>query len=388
MMGFFNRISGNMIRGCLPGILGVLLCPAAALAAATVQGVDLDAGGAALKIGLNRRTEYKAMQLDTREVMVAFKSAGLAPSAAGSHAGSGLVAQYSLEKLPDHVVSLMIETTADIREIRAEWQQDTPTLLFYLFATEAPADEAIPLKRRNFEKGSLAKTGGAPEPVDAAPDDAENPSPEPASEDASGPGPESAAEPAPPVIQTLETHRLPEASSGTLALPARGDRGGAKVWDGVSDFMAELGRGTCAASPGLAEALDLCRENRWEEAFSLFGGGLDPATVDACQAERYYLRAFSAYKMNTDGSDRMYLDAVSHFQEALSYYPDASYAPYAMLALAAIYTELQSNAEAKGYFKLILKTYPDHPVAAGALMGLGNLYAREGRQDQAVKTFR
>jgi TolA-binding protein len=371
MINPVNRISGSTFRGCLLGILWVLLWHTAAQGAATVERVELDAGAGVLKIGLNRRTEFKAMQLDAREAMVAFNSASLGRSAAGSHSGGGLVKQYTLEKLKNQVVSLMINTTKDIREVRAEWQQDTSILLVSLLPEESPATADVPVKRRKFEKGAQAESGRAAEPGGDAPETSPARTAEPSTEPA------------------RREQAVSEASSSVPVLVDADDR--AALQNGTSgqpDFLSGMDEAVCPSSSPLTGALALCRQNRWTDAFAMLSRGIDPGEPDACQAGYYYLKAYSAYKKNTAGNDRLYLDAVSYFQDALSYYPDAPHAPFAMLALADIYKEIHSSAEAKGYFKLILKTYADHPVAAEALLGLGNLYAGDGKQELAIATYR
>lgn len=373
-------------------MLCVLLWHAAAYGAPTVQRIDVEAGGDVLKVGLSQRAAFKALQLDAREIMVAFKSADLAPSTAGSHSGTGLVKRFSLEKLPDRVVSLMIDTTGDIREVQAQWEGDTATLLVRLLTGEASAATEIPVKRRKFKKEALVKTGGETRADDA---------PESSGESAREVSPASAPVPSPkasqetisavesPAEPVQAATKLPDALSGGLTLSSlAGEASTSPESAGLSSVTSEMSQSECATSSELGDALVFCNENEWEKAYALLDTRIDPAASEACQADLYYLRAFSAYKMNAAGSEQLYLDAVSYFQDALSYYPDASHAPYAMLVLASIYNEIDSNAEAKGYFKLILKTYADHPVAPEALLGLGNLYAKQQRQDLAVSTYR
>lgn len=382
MIPIFRRLR-NTLRGHLPCILCVFLWHAAAHAATTVQRIDVDAGGVTLQVGLSQRAAFKALQLDTREIMVAFKSADLARSAAGTHSGAGLVKQFSLEKLPDQVVSLMIDTTADIREVQAQWQGDTATLLVRLLPNAAPTAATVSVKRRKFKKETPVAIGGESH-ADAAgkmPEPVPEPSPEPAQE------PAEAAEPSAQPVRKMV--KLPEAASGNLTLASMDRQASTPPREeGLSAFITEVSRSECAKSSAVADVLALCRKREWEKAFTLLRDEIDPVATGVCQADLYYLRAFSAYEMNTAGSDRLYLDAANYFQDALSYHPNASYAPFAMLALATLYNELDSRAEAKGYYRLILKTYADHPVAADALLDLGDLYAKEHKEDQAVSSYR
>lgn len=386
------RILKKTLRGLLLGLLCAAAWHAEAHGAPTVQSVDLGAGGAALRIGLSERADFKALQLDAREVMVAFKAADLASPAAGSHSGAGLVKRFSLETLPDRVVSLMIDTTRDIRDVQAEWEGDTATLLVRLLTSEAVTSE-IPVKHRKFKKEALGKkTDGETGAVDT---------PEPSGEfDQEVPGQETPRAATPEAPQTASVAisseqpagaepKLPDALSGDVTLSSlAGEASISPEAEGLVTAAAEMSRSKCASSSAFGDALELYNRNEWKKAFTLLDKRIDPAASGACQADLYYLRAFSAFKMNTAGSEELYLDAVSYFQDALSYYPDSSYAPFAMLVLASIYDEIDSNSEAKGYFKLLLKTYADHPIASDALLGLGNLYAKDGRQDLAVSTYR
>lgn len=319
----------------------------------------MDAPGETLQIHLDQRTDYKVLQLDAREVMVAFKSAALAPAAGDNLSGTGMIRRVSVETLPDRVVSLMLETAADVREVRAQWQETAATLEVRLVSDGTAGTVEIPVKRRKFQKNIDTKSQEA--------DAATSP----------------VSSPEEPVVPAEDE---PITAVPALA-PAPAPVQASKAPAGDA-FLAEISGGACATAPVMEEALMFCRDDRWGRAFELLDAEVDPYAVGECQAERYYLRAYAAYKMNTAGNDRLYLDAVSYFQEALSYFPEASCAPLATLTLAVLYTELGSGAEAKGYYKLILKTYPDHGVAAEALLNLGKLYASEEKQEQAISIYR
>ncbi len=365
------------IRGCLLGLLAGFFWQATALAAATLENIDLDTGPGILRIDLNQRVEFKVLQLDAREILVAFKSTRLIPDEAGSRSGSAPVKRVTAEELPDRVVSLRIETTEDIQEATAEWQNDTTTLLVRVIPYNADAATFISVKRRRFDKEVASKppdTGG----TDAAKEAGVLPqsSPEPSRT------PSSDSEPAISIPVALE----PEPVVSVVDEPGDGTVASAKE-AGLDDFIPELSRGQCAEAPALADALAFCRKNQWEKAFHLLSTGINPAESSPCPADFHYLRAFAAMKMNEEGSDRLYLEAVSYFQDALSYYPNVSYFPYALLAMANIYNKLGSNAEAKGYLNLILKAHGDHPVAAEALFELGSINVKAGEQDTAIKLF-
>lgn len=385
------RILRKFLRGLLRGMLCVLLWNAAAQAVATVQRIDVGAGGTELEVVLSQRTAFKALQLDTREIMVAFKSVDLAGTATGGASDTGLVKQFAMEELPDQVVSLMIDTTRDVRGVKAQWKGDTATLLVHLYTDKVPAATEISVKHRRFKKEALLQSGVETHSGDTPSLSGES---DPASTpiSAAEPSPDAPLETAPAAAAATspvsDTAKLPDALSGGLTLSSLGEASPSKEV-GLSAVMEGISKSGCAErSSVLEDALQRCQKNKWEKAYTLLRTGIDPSASNACQADLYYLKAFAAYKMNTAGSEQLYLDTVSYFQDALSYYPDATHAPFAMLTLATIYDDIGSSAQAKGYFKLILKTYPDHPVASEAMMGLGELYAKEQKQELAIDTFR
>lgn len=359
-------------------MLALFLSHTAVHAAVTVRHVDPNAGGGTLQIGLSRQTVFKVVQLGAREIMVAFKSADVSPSAAGSHSGTGLVAHYTLEELPDQVVSLMINTTLDVHKVQAEWQNDAPNLIVHLLADVSATSPEIPVKRRKYKKDIRVSTGSAsveseaPEPVFGS-------DPKLADETVSGDVAKPALTESTPAKASLDISNLPTVDGLSVQKPEEAES---------ASLFVEISKGACAKSPLLADALTLCRKNQWEKAFSLLSVDRDSDTSEACLADVYYLKALSAFKMNTDGTDRLYLDAVSCFQDALNYYPNAAHAPFAILTLAAVYNELGSTVEARGYYKLIIKTYAEHSVSAEALLALGKLYAKEGKHDLAIANYR
>ncbi len=380
------RILRRTIPGCLLGMLGGLLCLATVCAAATVERIDAGAGGRTLQVGLDRRAEFKVLQLGAREIMVAFKASELAPKAAGNLTGRDLIKQITVEKLPDRAVSLKIDTSEDIREVQAEWQGNSPILLVRLVSIKSASKTEIPVKHRRFKKKDIlgASGGSGPGTVDQSPQSA----PESASKAQPPPSPDESAQPEQTGPEQTGTYLTQPITSLQLTTGTDAAAPASDIETDAEDLLTQISRKNCTGSPVMSSALALCQKNKWEAAFKLLDTGLNPTAKDPCQAERYYLKAYAASRMSTSGDDRMNLDAVSYFQDALSYYPDVSYAPSSMLILGGIYDQLGSNAEAMGYFKLILKTYPDLPEAADAMLNLGLLYAKEQKQDLAVSTFR
>ncbi len=381
-----KRILKNTVFWCLLACWGGLLSQSSAYAVVRVEGIDIDPVQDTLQIEMSGRAPYKVFKLDAMQVMVAFQSADIASGVAKTLKGAGLVKHVKIEMLQNQVVSLMVDTAENITEVQADWIDDSETLLVRLIPSGSAPPRAIPKKLRKYSKERIpADHSRIADTVsdDVTPDLDTTPAPD--REEATSPLPP--ADAAPEAAPASETGmNAPMAVSDTI-LPSAPVAEPKKV-SGLDGLITEISQGKCSQSPILKGALKLAGRKEWKQVFDLLNPVLDPNSTDICQADFYYLKAFAAYKMNRSGDDRLYLDAANYFQDATSYFPASSHTPYGLLALASIYHDMNNLPEAKGYYNIVLKSYADHPVYADALFHLGKLHLKEGKEKQAIITFR
>ena len=375
---------------CLGGLFLLLgsVCPA--WAGAVVERLDFSTSSDTLRIEMSGPASYKVMKLDLREVMVAVKDAGVGGKFATAVPEGHVVKSVKTTKLPDQVVSLMIETTRDVQAVTTQWDRGANILTVIFSPAASPSSkpaspQPIPAKRIKYPKGKIPPLtdetpGPPPEEGPAVPPKKGTPvhagSPPPAA----GGRAEAVPSPTPG----------PEGGAGATSPPEtlRGREARREGDTAREAFLGEMEKSPCGGSPLTADMLALGRAGQWAEAFGLLQKRVDPKSSDPCQREAYYLRALASLQMTRGGDSKALLASANFFQEAMSYFPEAPYTPYALFLLGEISRELSNFTEAGGYYRMVLKNHPNHPMAAESSLTLALLAVKAKKYAEAVPALR
>ncbi|MBW2366690.1 MAG: tetratricopeptide repeat protein [Deltaproteobacteria bacterium] len=347
-------------------LFALLLMPSPVIAVTTVTQVHLGDSPNVIEIHLNGKTAFKTVQMDAREVLIAFQKTTLPEKVRKSGKGSHMVKQMQIDRRPNNVVALLFQTRNDIANIQAKWVGNSPKLFVRLVPVKQMLSGPDPIKHAKYQKKAAANVV--------------------TSQATAKPGPKPLKSPEKTAMDPVETQTAQAVDIKPAAIEPK-KNGRSENADGLDNLLSEMQSDRCGQSKVLSQTLSLCREKKWRESYALLGRHFDPKGMQDCQESFYFLQAYLLYKLNDDGREKIYLEAVNYFQDAISYFPDSRYVPYAMLTLGKIYVALKNFAEAQGFFELVLKHHVNHPGRPMALYELGCIYNRQHRLTQAIETF-
>jgi TolA-binding protein len=364
----------------------------AEVALPVIEQITLQSEPPAMRIQLDRPVPFRAVRVDTREVMIAFKGARLSEKLLKQGERGPLIREFTVERLPDNVVALMVATDQDAGEIQTSWDESVNTLTVRLF----PANSERPMPRQAVKKESRKSKSllSKPQPPVSkvvANDAALPPAEAKAAEKTKIPESQVAK---PQTVSKVS--ELLDSSAGSQASPPSApivalqvsSASTQRVTGSEDDLLLTMDGAACPEQTKFQEAFRQCGKKNWREAFQLLNADLQSGLQNNCQEKEYYLRAYAYYKLNQQGDEGLYLEALSYFQGVLSYFPDSVYAPYALTSVGKIYKELKNYAEAKGYFKIILEKYKDYPGRPEVMFELGQIYGIEKNMKMSVPIFK
>ncbi|MFZ5568763.1 MAG: tetratricopeptide repeat protein [Thermodesulfobacteriota bacterium] len=306
-----------------------------------------------LVIRLSGKTDFKIIRLDDDTSMsIAFRDTALGVRLEPVRAGIAWVRELRFLSLPDQVVSLRVVTGAVMGPINAQWAGDAKTLTIRIGLFRK---EPVHKKRMAGIKAKSAHQGQ--EAVNSSPP--------------SGP----ADETMPPVH--------PEIPARESAVPSM--KNGLK--GGIDDFLAVFSTAECHTGAELEKAVGFCQKGMYREAVETVGSFLQSSPPDGCREAAFFLKGFAVYKWSEDADEFQLLEAVKDLQDAISYYSQSKYAPFALTMLGKMYLELNNEPEARGYFKIVLDSFKKYSGMPEVLFEMGRLSAKERKFSQAISFF-
>ncbi len=353
-----------------------MLIPTTALAAPRIEGIHLGDSASDVRITLSGKAGYKIIHVEPREFMVAFNRATLSKNVQKTGVKQHAIQQVRIESLPNNVVALVFQSQLSITDVIGDWSNASNELLLQLtVAAEKPViTSAKQAKAAEEDHPSQEASNNLPRKAEPKRD-----------EKRVGP----------------ETELLPNAgkspsNKAVLALPAfsqtrsavTAHSTGSKTSGGLDGLLDAIMAHECRNTDDMRSALALCEQKKWQEAFNRVHTQFPMMVEGTCQEPFYFLHGYLNYKMNTQDQEDVFLDGVTFFQDAISYFPDSPYVPYAMLGLGKTFQKLDNFTEAKGYFKIVLKDYPEHAGCPEAMYALGQIYTTQKKIKDAIETYK
>lgn len=359
-----------------------------------------------LQIQLDQRPQYRALKMGKREVMIALNATKMAKEPHKKGEKGNFFREYTVEEIHGGATTLSVSTNQDIGEIRTRWDESAKILtvaLGPLFGERSEPNKAAlkdtpkgeegkeePVKSHT-EKEATQKTGlpDTPVKIETKPVDSRT--------QKKGKGGEAKIQPTPVTPQEPSVKNEPvNPSTGPIyslstslkdiqnvsASPT------GKITGGAEDLLLIIDGASCPERAKFQEALRQIQKKNWIEAFQLLNAEIQSAEKHNCLEKTYYLRSIVYHKMNQQKDEGLFLEVLSQLQDAVNYYPNSIYAPYAMTIIGTIYTELKNYSEAKGYFKIILDKYKDYPGRPEVMYRLGHIYAIEKNMKICIPIFK
>lgn len=345
-----------------------------------------------IRIQLDHPVPFRAVRMDRREVMIAFKGVRLSEKAQMPAGERGaLIRECTAAHLRNNVISLTLTTEKDVGEIQTAWDGSVNTLTVRLFPQNN--DGPVPLKaKKEFAKKPKSLSG---KPRQSANKEGADTAAWPSAESkATGKPKALEAKAATPPLAAKDFPSLPPEAdpkvfssldaAAMLPLPPSSIAG---MSGGGEDLLLTMNGVSCPGRTFFQEALRQCTQNNWKEAFQLLNQSVPMDFQSSCAEHEFYLRAYAYNKSNRQGDDGLYLKALTYFQEAVSYFPDSIYMPYALASMGKIYKALKNYPEAKGYFKIILENHKDFPGLPEVMFYLGQIYGLEKNAGMSIPLF-
>lgn len=340
-----------------------------------------------IHIVLEAKPHYRIVKIDKREVMVAFKGVAISENIRRTGSGDPLITNLSLERTQGNVTTLMIKTQSDLEDVRSLWKNSQRTLIVsFIRKTGSGGRERIirsagkrevPIKTRSKNlmpkkknrKGikTDSSSAGRTRSVDQK------------------------------MLELNETikpkHIMPlEGSISKKEITKTIQRKKMKkdaFIGGIDDLILVMEDDPCVKSELLNPIFLDCKRKLWNAPYVKLENIIINNMTEDCLDVIYFLKAYCYYKINEKqkggGGD---LEVISLLQDALSYFSDSKYVPFGMAALGKSYMEIESNAEAQGYFKIILDRYKKFVGIPEVLFHLGLLELEKKRQKQAISIFK
>ena len=153
----------------------------------------------------------------------------------------------------------------------------------------------------------------------------------------------------------------------------------------IDDLLLEIRGDACPENEEIKAGILYCRRGNWESACNIFTRYIQNDTLPTrCLENIYILRAFSFYKNMEKNGGAAHLEAVSCFQDFISYFPDSLYSPYAIACMGILSYQMKNLTEAKGYFDIILSEYQDYPGTPEVMYELGRIYSDKKQHRDAI----
>jgi len=322
-----------------------------------IKKVSIQGKSESVQVTLQGKSVSKVIQIDSKEVLVAFKNVMISPDYTSDYGTSELVDYISIEKLPNHVVALVITTTKNISEIQTKW--NTRNTLF-----------SVELLTGLKEKQPVSVPVSKPPVTDQVPEDITQSS----DKDTVAVQKPEKKEPSIPVEVKSE---IPKNVS---LLPS-------KYQGDIDDFITDARDDMCYESFELRPVIKALNRERWNQLYELTETIISEGNMGSCSEFLYYLRGYSFKMMDDSGSPQSSLAIIPMLNEALHFYPESRYKPYSMLMLAKAYLDLNNSSMAKGYLELIYDKYDLFPGTPELLFRLGKIYNNDGLPDLAIISF-
>ncbi len=310
-------------------------------------------------LNLNQQSLYKIIQVEKNEMIIAFKDVGIADNIIKKGSASSFIQNIRIEKLQNNVTMLVIKTTPELKKTDADWDGLSNTLIvnFYFEKLKQKHKKRKPLKKKPDEKHTIYKN------------QSDSDKPKEISKASASINKEIIEEP-PSIKEEVNPDPPSDLSGGR-----------------IDDILIELSTESCLAKSEFKKIFDELTNGDWKSAENALNGFLKTNAIETCKELSYFLRAYCSYKQTDSDKEESVLESISICQEAVNYFPDSKYQPYGMAILGKQYLKLNSIAEAKGYFKIVLDKYPQYRGTPEIIFELGILDQNANYSRSAIEHF-
>ncbi|MDX9786395.1 MAG: tetratricopeptide repeat protein [Desulfobacterales bacterium] len=354
----------------------------------TISQISIMPNSAGIKVVLDRPAPFRAVLVDSKEALIAFKNVQLSKKVQEVGENGALHKPVKIDRLPNDVVALVVVTTREMREIQASWDNNANTMIArFIFAG---GEMRLPdkVRKKAFKKPENLKNKKKEWVVPVS--DLLGAGQETGAIDPSSVSEVNATSTADAeVAPATAVDRRFELNVPVAQILAKEPASDIDVMKGdMDDLLLMMTDSPCGGKLDIQGALRMCKQKDWRQAFDLLNEGIFAIKEDACLERAYFLRAYAFYLMNLGVNEGLYPEVLNLFQESLSYYPSSVYAPFALTGMGKTYKALKNFEEAKGYFKIILDTHKEYSGKPEVLYELGRIYYAGNKPELSISIFK
>ncbi len=284
-----------------------------------------------IKITFNKKVQSKTFKIDDFEILIAFKDISVSEKFKITGRGSPHIKKVSFNYLPDHVVGFTIKTKKRILKTGSKWTKDNLSFEFNLSYKKKSIKRKIEKKLARKKQKAISKKK----------------------------------------VKPLIKHKK-------------------SIYKGnIDDILIEFKKDNCVGYDVFSKSIKKIKQKAWQDAVIMFNDYINKKqTSSPCLEKAYYLKAYAYYKSMTHSDmEDMQIEAEDVLMEAISYFPDSKYYPYALACLGLLKADLNNNDSAMGYFNIILNQYKSYKGTTQVLFNLGKLYLKNSKYKKAFTVY-
>ncbi|MCP4159528.1 MAG: hypothetical protein GY760_05610 [Deltaproteobacteria bacterium] len=304
--------------------LFILLSEPSLAKRASIKKIHFQKSPLKIKINLSDKSSYKVIKIDDKQVLIAFKNTLFKRDIKKSGTGKPFFKWLDLDS-NDRDVTIIVNTSLPVDSVKSKWSNNSLSLIF----TPGVEAEAIASRKKKSKV---------------------------------------------PFVPGVEHIRISKAVNDRF----KENKFNGNADDFVNEYMADF----CKTNE-LDSGLEMLKTEQYESAYKFFNNYFKASSPGPCTESAAFLKAYSYFKTDTDDK----LMKVKLYQDAISFYPESKYIPYAFAALGQIQLSMDNRAEAVGYYKLILKKYKNYTGIPEVYYQLGLMDIEKKKLNNAISNF-
>ncbi|WP_158406144.1 tetratricopeptide repeat protein [Desulfobacula toluolica] len=332
-----------------------------------IKNVQIQDNPLSVKIFVTQKVPVKLIQVEKKEILVAFKNVKLEKGFKIKGNGRSSIKDIAIENLQGNVMAFILTGYRPYGYIKSGF--NTSDLSFFINLEKKDNDQG---RQKKVVKKSAVKSAVALKQQLSQKEKAkEN------IQSSSSPG--TLKDVAKPLLK-----KPAKILTGSVHIPSKREKG--KYNGDISDLVHFIEKMGCD-SKQIANCLLFLKKNLYEEALDVLDQYVSQENF-TCLEQVSFLKAYAFYLGVKKGDFNQLVKAQRFFQDALVSYPDSSLVPYGYAAIGMIQKKINNISVAEGYFNIVKQGYPEYSGLAEILYNLADIYDQKGYEDKALTYYK
>ncbi|SDT85952.1 tetratricopeptide repeat protein [Desulfobacula phenolica] len=349
-------------------ILVLLFLPYAVLAKqAMIKKIQIQDNPLSVKIFVTQKVPVKLIQVEKKEILVAFKNVKLEKGFKIKGNGRSAIKDIAIENLQGNVMAVILTGYHPYGYIKSGF--NISDLSFFINLEKK--DNYQGRQKKVVKKSAVKSAVALKQQLSQKEKAKEN------IQSSSLPG--TLKDVAKPLLK-----KPAKILTGSVHVPSKREKG--KYNGEISDLVHFIEKMGCD-SKQIANCLLLLKKNLYEEASDVLDQYVSQENF-TCLEQVSFLKAYAFYLGVKKGDFNQLVKAQRFFQDALVSYPDSSLVPYGYASIGMIQKKINNISVAEGYFNIVKQGYPEYSGLAEILYNLADIYDQKGYEDKALTYYK